>query len=114
MCIVPNLHNLYLYFPTLTSNPTTSNPHDLQPHDLRPHDLRPHDLRPPSDVHVHVGRCLGTIVLSHPSRLLDTSDDSLGVSLTDLTTEVERAGRAGRDCSDTLYIVDIVLPLLCR
>lgn len=101
MCIVPNLHNLYLYSPTLTS--------DLP--DLRPD---PPDLRPPSDVHVYVGRCLGTIVLSHPSRLLDTSDDSLGVSLTDLTTEVERAGKAGRDCSDTLYIVDIVLPLLCR
>lgn len=94
MCMVPNLHSLYLYSPTLTSDPP--------------------DLQPPSDVHVYVGRCLGTIVLSHPSRLLDTSDDSLGVSLTDLTTEVERAGKAGRDCSDTLYIVDIVLPLLCR
>lgn len=88
------LHNLYLVSPTLTSDP--------------------HDLRPPSDVHVYVGRCLGTIVLSHQSRLLDALDDSLGVSLTDLTAEVERAGRAGRGCSDTLYIVDIVLPLLCR
>lgn len=71
-------------------------------------------LLPPSDVHVYVGRCLGTIVLAHPSRLLDTSDDSLGVSLPDLTAEVERAGRAGSECSDTYYIVDIVLPLLCR
>ena len=53
-------------------------------------------------------------MLAHPSRLLDASDDSLGVSLPDLTAEVERAGKAGKECSDTYYIVDIVLPLLCR
>lgn len=67
-----------------------------------------------SDVHVYVGRCLGTIVLAHPSRLLDASDDSLGMSLTNLTDAVEKAGKAGREYSDVHYIVDIVLPLLCR
>ena len=67
-----------------------------------------------SDVYSAIGDCLAAFIEAFPTRILESSEDSLVISVTELTADIERAVLSGSTCSNVEYVVQVVLPLLCR
>jgi Ca2+-binding EF-hand superfamily protein len=66
-----------------------------------------------SDVYSTIGECLAAFIEAYPMRILESSEESTVISVTELMMQMEQAGQAGCDCASVEYIEEVVLPLLC-
>lgn len=61
---------------------------------------------------VAIGQCIGAFALAFPKPFLH--DNQFGFSLTSLMEQLHNSVGQESTCGNTLYVVDIVIPVLTR